>query len=642
MWYQVTLAAIGDAVLTTDPDGLVTYMNPVAETLTGWSAAEALGKPLEDVFRIVNEGTRKPIEQPVRKVIETGLVRGLANHTLLIARDGSELPIDDSAAPVWGEDGSLVGVVMVFRDITERRQAEHVIATARGYAESIVNTVREPLLILNADLHVRSANRSFYEMFRVGPTETEGRFIYDLGDGQWDIPALRTLLEEVIPENSHFDDFEVEHNFQTIGPKTMLLNARRFPPEGKWELILLAVADITERKRLEVEREGLLQEAREARSRAESDAAKLADADRLKNEFLAMLAHELRNPLAAIRNAVEVASRSGSKEALEWSRDVTARQVRNFAHLINDLLDVARITEGKIQLQKELLDAGPVIRHATEVVKPLVDERKHELLVSYTSTDLKLEADSTRLEQILVNLLTNAAKYTPSGGRIQLIAGVEGNEVVFRVRDNGLGIRPELLPKMFDLFAQGDRSLDRSEGGLGIGLTLVRSLAELHGGTATATSDGPGKGCEFIVRLPAPEGPARAESDGQPEPTALATRRFRVLVVDDNVDTAKGMAKLLELSGHEVRLAHDGVGAFELAREYRPEIMLLDLGLPGMDGYELASTLSREDWSEGSVLIAVSGYGEAQARNRAKEAGFHHHLVKPVNFDTVLALIGGS
>ena len=198
-WYQVTLAAIGDAVLTTDPDGLVTYMNPVAESLTGWSAAEALGKRLEDVFRIVNEETRKPVEQPVRKVIDTGLVRGLANHTLLIARDGSELPIDDSAAPVWGEDGELVGVVMIFRDITERRQSEHLIESAREYAESIVNTVREPLLVLNADLHVRSANRSFYETFRVEPPETEGRFIYDLGDGQWDIPALRTLLEEIIP-----------------------------------------------------------------------------------------------------------------------------------------------------------------------------------------------------------------------------------------------------------------------------------------------------------------------------------------------------------------------------------------------------------------------------------------------------------
>lgn len=641
-WYQVVLSAIGDAVLTTDPDGLVTYMNPVAESLTGWSATEALGKRLEDVFRIVNEETRKPSEQPVRKVIDTGLVRGLANHTMLIAKDGSELPIDDSAAPVWGEDGNLVGVVMIFRDITERRQGERLIQMGREFAESLVTTVREPLLVLNADLHVKSANRSFYETFQVRPPETEDRFVFDLGDGQWDIPALRTLLEEIVPQNSTFDDFEVEHDFEAIGRRTMLLNARRFPPEGKWDLILLAIVDITERKRLEEEREALLRAAEVARDRAVTDGAKLADADRHKNQFLAMLAHELRNPLAAIRNALEVSSRSGSKEDLEWSRDVTARQVRNFAHLINDLLDVARITEGKVHLRKELIDAVPVIRHAVGAVRPVVDERKHELRLSLTSTDLKLEADSTRLEQILVNLLTNAAKYTPSGGRIQLIAGVEGKEVVFRIRDNGLGILPELLPQMFDLFAQGDRSLDRSEGGLGIGLTLVRSLAELHGGTVTATSDGPGQGSEFVVRLPAAEGRTGAESDLKEEPVASSSRRFRVFVVDDNADTANGMARLLKLSGHEVRVAHDAESALNVARDYHPEVLLLDIGLPGMDGYELASRLRREKWSKDSTLIAVSGYGEAQARDCSKTAGFNHHLVKPVNFDTILALIGGS
>jgi len=641
-WYQVVLTAIGDAVLTTDPGGLVTYMNPVAETLTGWSAADALGKRLEEVLRIVCEETRKPVEQPVRKVIDTGLVRGLGNHTVLIARDGSELPIDDSAAPVWGDGGDLVGVVMIFRDITERRRTEDLIASARGYAESIVNTVREPLLILNADLHVRSANRSFYDMFMVKAPETEGRFIYDLGDGQWNIPALKTLLEEIIPKNSTFENFEVEHDFEIIGSKTMLLNARRFPPEGKWELILLAIADITERKRLEVERGAMLQAAELARDRAESDASKLADADRHKNQFLAMLAHELRNPLAAVQNAVELASRSGSKEDLEWSRDVTARQVRNFAHLINDLLDVARISEGKIQLHKEHLEVAPVIRHALEAVKPIIEERKHELLFSYTSPDLSLDADSTRLEQILVNLLTNAAKYTPSGGRIQLTAGVEANDVVFRVRDNGIGILPDLLPRMFDLFTQADRSLDRAEGGLGIGLTLVRSITELHGGTVTATSDGPGKGSEFVVRLPAGDGQTGAASVGKAEPAAAVARRPRVLVVDDNTDTANGMARLLRFSGHEVRVAQNGEAALHVARDYRPEVMLLDIGLPGMDGYELASALRQEEWSKESVLIAVSGYGEEKARDRSKEAGFQHHLVKPVNFDTILALIGGS
>lgn len=641
-WYQVTLAAIGDAVLTTDPDGIVTYMNPVAESLTGWPAAEAIGMRLEDVFRIVNEETRRPVEQPVRKVIDTGLVRGLANNTLLVAKDGTELPIDDSAAPVWGEDGELVGVVMIFRDITQRRRSERLVEAARGFAESVVNTVREPLLVLDAALHVRSANRSFYEAFRVEPPETEGRFVYDLGDGQWDIPALRTLLDEIIPENSSFDDFEVEHDFESIGRRTMLLNARRFPPEGKWELVLLAIADITERKRLEREREGLLRDAEEARDRAESDAAKLADADRHKDQFLAMLAHELRNPLAAVRNAVEVAARSGSKEDLEWSRDVTARQVGNFSHLIDDLLDVARIVEGKVQLRKEIVEVSQVVRHAVDAVRPIVDERKHELLLSSTSSGLRLEADSTRLEQVLVNLLTNAAKYTPSGGRIRLIVGLEGGEVVFRVRDNGVGILPELLPGMFDLFTQADCSLDRSEGGLGIGLTLVRSLAELHGGTVSATSDGPGKGSEFVVRLPAAEGRIGVETGPKGKAAAPAGRRFRVLVVDDNADTASGMARLLKLSGHDVRVAHDGADALVVAGEHRPEVMLLDIGLPGMDGYELAARLRKEEWSKDSVLISVSGYGEARAQDRSQEAGFNHHLVKPVNFDTILALLGGS
>jgi len=640
-WYQVVLAAVGDAVLTTDPGGLVTYMNPVAEALTGWPAAEARGEHLEDVFHILNEGTREPAEQPVRKVILTGLVRGLANHTLLVSRDGREFPIDDSAAPVWGEGGRLVGVVMIFRDITERREAERLIESARGFAENLVTTVREPLLVLNADLHVRSANRSFYETFRVRPAETIGRFVYDLGDGQWDIPALRTLLEEIVPKNSAFDDFEVEHEFEAIGTRTMLLNARRFPPEGDWELILLAVADVTERKRLEKEREGLLRGAEEARARAEADSAKLAAADRHKNQFLAMLAHELRNPLAAVRNAVEVAARSGSAEDFEWSRDVTARQVGNFAHLINDLLDVARTAEGKVRLRKELLDATPVALHAVDVVRPMVDAKGHELSLSFTSADLFVEADSTRLEQILVNLLTNAAKYTPPGGHIRVTAGVEGGEVVFRVRDDGLGIPPELLPRVFDLFTQSDRSLDRSEGGLGIGLTLVRSLAELHGGAVAATSGGPGEGSEFVVRLPAAGRPGPGPGAAAGAVPGTPGRRCRVLVVDDNEDTANGMARLLKLSGHEARVAYDAGEALKVAREHRPEVMLLDIGLPGTDGYELAATLAHEEWGKGSVLIAVSGYGEAQARGRSREAGFHHHLVKPVDFDAVLALIDG-
>jgi PAS domain S-box-containing protein len=744
-WYQVTLSAIGDAVLTTDPQGRVTYMNPVAEALTGWAAGEAHGRPLEEVFRIVNEETRKAVEQPVRKVIETGLVRGMANHTLLIVKDGTERPIDDSAAPVRDEAGNLIGVVMVFRDISDLRQRERVVQDALAYAENIIDTVRDPLLVLDAGLRVRSASRSFYEVFGVGPEATEGRLVYELGDGQWDIPQLRTLLEDIIPKDSSFRDFEVEHSFEGIGQRRMLLNGRKVHrPGNDSELILLSLEDITptwragvdfadnrERYRVIVEgatgfaiftfdtdgvitswntgaetmlgyseaemlgqnfrviftpediearqadkemrtaaaegralderwhlrkggepfwAQGLVMplkddadktrgflkiirdmtEQRQLEDSLKKRTAELEGADIHKNEFLAMLAHELRNPLAAIRNAVTLAARSGTREDLEWSRDVTARQVKNFAHLIDGLLDVSRINQGKIQLRKEVVDAGPVLRHAVEAVRPLVEERKHELLLSFTSPDLRIEADTTRLEQMVVNLLTNAAKYTPSGGRIRLIAGIEGAEFVCRVRDNGVGISPELLPRMFELFAQADRSLARSEGGLGIGLTLVRSLAELHGGTVTATSGGPGKGSEFVVRLPAAQRQTPAAPGLKGGPADSLTRRFRVLVVDDNVDTAAGMAKLLKLSGHDVRIAHSGEEALKAAHEHRPEVLLLDIGLPGMDGYELASRLRQEECGRDAVLIAVSGYGEEQARHRSEKAGFNHHLVKPV------------
>ena len=502
-WSQVTLAAIGDAVLATDPEGLVTYLNPVAETLTGWSVAEAVGRRLEEVFCILNEETRKPIEQPVRKVIDTGLVRGLANHTVLVAKDGSELPIDDSAAPVWGEDGSLVGVVMLFRDITERRQSEHIIASARSYAESIVATVRGPLLALDRGLHIMTANRSFYETFAVTPPEVIGRFIYDLGDGQWDIPALRTLLEDIVPTNSSFEDYEVEHDFEHIGPKTMLLNARRFPPGGEFELLLLAIEDITERKRLVEERHRLQQAAEEARARAEANEAKLAEADRRKDEFIAILAHELRNPLNSIQMAAYLLQQPGKEESREWSLGVIAHQVGALNRLIEDLLDVSRISKGKVHLRREALDLAVVIGHAFDSVAALVREREQELAVSLPPGPMMVDGDATRLEQVVVNLLTNAAKYTEKGGRISLAAAAEGGDFVVRVRDTGEGIAADMLPRLFDMFTQVETSTQRSRGGLGIGLSLVKDLVELHGGNVTATSEGVGKGSEFVVRLPA-------------------------------------------------------------------------------------------------------------------------------------------
>ena len=501
-WYQVVLLAIGDAVLTTDHQGQITYLNPVAEGLTGWSGSDALGQPVEAVFRILSEATREVSEQPARKVIATGLIRGLANHTILVARGGEEHPIDDSAAPVWGEDGQLIGVVLIFRDMTERRRSQQLIEEAKGFAESIVRTVREPLLILNADLHVKSANRSFYETFRVEPPATEGRFIYDLGDGQWNIPALKTLLEEIVPQNSAFHDFEVEHDFETIGRRTMLLNARRFPPEGKWELILLAIADITDRKRDEREREGFLRAAEEARGRAEAGEALLAEADRRKDEFIAILAHELRTPMSAISMAAQLARTPDNDEDRRWSLGIIDRQVNNLNRMIEDLLDVSRVGKGKVHLHRERIDLGAIIGHAVQAVSTLVKDRQHHLSVSIPSEPMMIDADSTRMEQVFANLLTNAAKFTAKGGKIWLTASLEPGQFVVRVRDTGEGVAADMLPRLFEMFTQVETSTHRSRGGLGIGLSLVKNLVEMHGGTVEAASEGVGLGSEFQVCLP--------------------------------------------------------------------------------------------------------------------------------------------
>ncbi len=368
----------------------------------------------------------------------------------------------------------------------------------------------------------------------------------------------------------------------------------------------------------------------------------LRENDRRKDEFLAMLAHELRNPLAAVSNAVAVARRGqGSEDALDWGLDVVDRQVRHLARLIDDLLDVSRITRGKIRLRKGPIDVLGVVRGASEVVRPLVEDRKHELILTVPPGPVLAEADPTRLEQILVNLLTNAAKYTPSGGTIRLEVRRERAEIVFRVEDNGVGIAPEQLPGMFVLFAQGDRSLARSEGGLGIGLTLVRALAEMHGGSIAAFSDGPGHGSQFEVRLPAAS-TTRPAPPVHPSVDPPQAHCARVLVVDDNLDTAEGMVRLLRLLGHEVRMAHDGPSALEEARRFRPSHILLDIGLPGMDGYEIALRLRSEAGVKHAIIIAISGYGEEDARKRGREAGFDHHLVKPVDYETLLRLLAAA
>jgi signal transduction histidine kinase/DNA-binding response OmpR family regulator len=360
-------------------------------------------------------------------------------------------------------------------------------------------------------------------------------------------------------------------------------------------------------------------------------------ADVHKNVFLSMLAHELRNPLAPIRNAVQILRlRGGDDRELDPIRDMIDRQVQHLVRLVDDLLDVSRITRGKISLQFEPLDMALVVARAVEISQPMIEARGHELTVVLPEEPLCVKGDLVRLAQVVGNLLNNAAKYTEEGGRIWLTAVRDGGEVVLRVRDTGVGIPRDMLTTVFDLFTQAERSLDRAHGGLGIGLTLVRQLVELHGGRVQAFSPGPNQGSEFVVGLPAlalaveSEGPA-----AEPQVPLLGPRR-RVLVVDDNQDAAESLALLLRLAGHDVHVCHDGPAAVAAAVELVPEVVLLDIGLPGMDGFEVARRLRAHPALARTLLVAVTGYGQSQDLDRSREVGFDHHLVKPVDPDTLV------
>jgi signal transduction histidine kinase len=397
---------------------------------------------------------------------------------------------------------------------------------------------------------------------------------------------------------------------------------------------LLLSAAIAERNQAERERA-----AHYADLRRQTE--QLADADRRKDEFLAMLAHELRNPLAPLRNGLELlALPRQDPEASARTRGLMNRQLGHLVRLVDDLLDVSRITSGKIVLRREPLALADVVATALDLSRPQIEAHGHTLTAALPPEPVLLFADATRLPQVLANLLDNAAKYTDEGGHVSLTAERAGDRLVLRVRDSGIGMTPEVMAHAFDLFAQATRSLDRAQSGLGVGLTLVRRLVELHGGTVSAHSDGLGRGSEFTVHLPIEPGgvaAAAAASAGRAESVAAGTEPAgtpaavrRVLVVDDNVDAAESLALLLQTDGHVVRIVHDGAAAVAAAREFDPEVVLLDIGLPGMDGYAVATALRADSSLSGVRLIAVSGYGQPEDRRRARDAGFDHHLVKPI------------
>ncbi|HEY7164857.1 MAG TPA: PAS domain S-box protein [Candidatus Binatia bacterium] len=884
---QVTLRSIGDAVITTDNDGRITYLNSVAESLTGWTQPDALGQALETVFRIVNEDTREAVANPAIRALREGVVLGLANHTVLLQKDGGECPIDDSAAPIRDEQGKVSGCVLIFRDVSAQRRLEREKAsqllTARLLA-AIVESSDDAIIRKTLDGIIQSWNAAAERLFGYSAQQAVGRHISLI------IPPERIAEEDQIiaslKAGKRIDHFETERLRSdgrrifvslTISPikddagnviaaskivrdvtrrreaeqreRELLAEARAADAkfraffeqgalfagimsvdgtilepnrlswescgytreqivgkpfwEGPWcaaspalaerfkaafkqaatgetfrgeiaylvadgseriadvtiqpirdeqgQVLFLALTgtDITDRKQAEADRENFvalienstdfigicdmngipffvnragldlvglesMEQARatpvrefffpedqsrlldeffpsvlkeghgetevrfrhfktgEARWMAykvlmlrdgagqpfgfatvsqditerkrladdlQSLAAHLSEADRRKDEFLAMLAHELRNPLAPISNAVHLLRMGdGDMETLHLASEMLERQVGQITRLVDDLLDISRITRGKIELRKEGVELAPVINQAVEANRALYTSMNHELTVKLPPQSVCLNGDRARLAQIVGNLLNNACKFTDAGGHIWLTAELEDEQAVIRVRDSGIGIAAEDLPRLFDMFTQVDTSLERSRDGLGIGLTLVKSLVEMHDGTVEVHSQGLGRGSEFVVRLPILADASQALSSASASEPAPSPSR-RILIVDDNKDGARSLSMLLQLVGHETSIAHDGLTAIEAAERLRPDAVLLDIGLPKLNGYEVCRRIREQPWGKDLVLIAVSGWGQEEDLQRSREAGFNTHMVKPVNHDALLELI---
>ena len=590
----------------------ITDANPSIAEMLGYSHDEFKGKELWQIglFQNVEESKKVMLELQEKRYFHY-------DNLPLETKAGLRINVE-FVSNLHGEGGEAV-IQCNVRDITKRQESERALAKALIYADDIIATLREPFIVLNGDLRVKSANRAFYESFHVSKEETENQLVYDLGNGQWDIPALRRLLATVLSHNESVHDFEVEHSFPTLGLRTMLLNARPFPPDSKHpELILLAVEDVSMiRKRVD----------------------ELAEADRRKDEFLAVLAHELRNPLAPIRNAAQVLRLSeGTGETVRSASAMIERQVGQMVRLVDDLLDVSRITRGKIELRPEQIELTSYVHHAVEAARSMFKSMGHDLSVSLPAKPIYLIADPTRLTQVLGNLLTNACKFSDKGGRISLAVAEEDGRAVIRVQDSGIGIAADNLPRIFEMFTQLETSLESSASGLGIGLTLVKSLVEMHDGTVQVSSPGLGQGSEFVVRLPVLEVTPGLPPEPTPE-APLPTTGHRILIVDDNQDSANSLAMLLKCTGYETHTAFDGHRAMELAAKFQPKVVFCDIGLPKLNGYDVARMIREQPWGQDMILVALTGWGKEEDRQRSKEAGFNAHLVKPVEHSIVMTLL---
>ena len=637
------------SIIAADPDGLITVFNPGAERMLGYSAQEMVGvsTPLliHDAQEVNAHAARLSAEFGTRiEGFDTFVERARrGGHDVgewtYIRKDGTRLTVLLAVTAVFDPEGNINGFLGIATDLTDRQRAERNLRASEARFRRLVEANILGVVFGDIKGNITDANDAFLEM--VGYTREQ----IDAGRLPWDAIIPSTSVELLqrcraeLKRRGSCAPFELECRRADGRSLPVLLGVALLDehrPAEPGAPVVAFCLDLSERKRLE--------------DQLRRHASELAEADARKNEFLAMLGHELRNPLAPIRNAVKIMKQRGSDDpALCWARDVIDHQTRQMAQLVDDLLEISRVTRGKVRLQKEVVAVATIIAYAVETSRPIIDAHRHRLSIALPPETILVDADAVRMAQVLSNLLNNAAKYTETGGHIRLAVKVEEDLVAFQVRDNGIGIAAEMLLSVFDLFTQVDHSLDRSNGGLGLGLTVVRSLVEMHGGSVQAASEGLGKGSEFMVRLPIWK-PEETMATNRPPffssppaeshtTTSPAPRSRKVLVVDDNVTSARSLELLLTLEGHEVQVVHDGPSVLQAVSHYHHEIVLMDIGLPGMSGYEVARQLRQQPELGNLLMVAVTGYAEDEARRLSREAGFDHHLVKPVDPDAILALL---
>lgn len=605
------------AIFLMDRVGTIASWNEGAERILGYQREEILGRP-GSTFFLPEDLAAGLFDRELRTATETGRA---SDENWLVRKNGSRFWASGVSTALRGPGGETLGFAKILRDLTERKAEEDALREKELRLRVALSAARMGTWHWDILANKQTLDESLSRLVGLPP----GRFVGSLeGFLQVVHPDDRTLVADTFGHSVR-DGVNFDIEFRVVWPDASVHWLKDqgdvvHGPEGQPLYLTGACVDITDRKQME----------EELRQRA----GELAEADRRKDEFLAMLAHELRNPLAPLRNGLRVLQMAaGDAGAFERARSMMERQLSHLVRLVDDLLDVARINRNKLDLQRTRITLADAVAHAVESARPALDAAGHELHVELPPEPVPLDADLTRLAQVFGNLLTNSARYTEPGGRIWLTAVRDGHEVVVAVRDTGIGIPAEALPHLFDLFCQGDRRLERAQGGLGIGLALVKALTEMHGGTVEAHSPGPGRGSTFVVHLPVavPAEPADAAA-----PSALrGGSRRRILIADDNRDIADSLALYLALCGHEVRTAWDGLEAVALAAAFRPDAIVLDIGMPGLNGYDACRRIRAEPWASGTLIVAATGWGQEADRQKSREAGFDHHLVKPVDPDVL-------